>query len=331
MNMGNQQELISRVHCNRPAPPTDSQQLPPTLAAPDDWCSGESSRKLTNGKTEYHILNLGAGVQSTTLYLMFMRGEIRPQIDCAIFADTQEEPAAVYRHLRWLQSLGGPEIIVRTKGKLGDDLARGVNSTGQRFAAVPCFTTDGATVGQMRRQCSKEYKTEVIERAIRRDVLGLEPRRRAPKGVTIHQYMGISLDEAGRARRISEMFKRTRKRAILHFPLIERFMTRPDCLTYLADKVPHQTPRSACVFCPYHSDAEWLSVKANPGDWGRAVDVDRALRIHGNIVNRTVDQPAYLHRTCKPLDEVVFDTRPRPRDLQLSMSFAAVCEGVCGV
>lgn len=39
---------------------------------------------------EFHILNLGAGVQSTALYLMSMRGEA-PKFDCAIFADTQEE------------------------------------------------------------------------------------------------------------------------------------------------------------------------------------------------------------------------------------------------
>ena len=28
--------------------------------------------------TEYHLLNLGAGVQSTTLYLMAIAGEIHP-------------------------------------------------------------------------------------------------------------------------------------------------------------------------------------------------------------------------------------------------------------
>jgi hypothetical protein len=37
---------------------------------------------------EYRVLNLGAGVQSTALYLMYVKGEIQPQIDCAIFADT---------------------------------------------------------------------------------------------------------------------------------------------------------------------------------------------------------------------------------------------------
>ena len=41
---------------------------------------------------EYHILNLGAGVQSTTLYLMGMRGELEHDFDVAIFADPQDEP-----------------------------------------------------------------------------------------------------------------------------------------------------------------------------------------------------------------------------------------------
>lgn len=316
-------------------------------------------------KTEYHILNLGAGVQSTTLYLMFMRGEIKPQIDCAIFADTQEEPQAVYEHLAWLQSLGGPEILVRTAGKLGDDLCNGrypsgaegtVRRNGYRFASIPCFTeaerevveyewSDEAQdeievptgeftkeVGRTRRQCSKEYKTEVIERTIRREVLGMEQKQRIPRSVHVHQYLGISLDEAGRARRIAERFAQTARWATPHFPLVERFWTRPDCLTYLAEQVPHQTPRSACVFCPYHDDREWFHIReTDPEAWRRAVEIDRALRVPGNIVNRKMDAPMYLHRSCVPLDQVVFDTRPRARDLQLSMSFASVCEGVCGV
>lgn len=45
------------------------------------------------------IISLGAGVQSTTLALMAAAGEIGPMPDCAIFADTQSEPTAVYRHL----------------------------------------------------------------------------------------------------------------------------------------------------------------------------------------------------------------------------------------
>lgn len=283
---------------------------------------------------EYHILNLGAGVQSTTLYLMFCRGEITPQIDYAIFADVQEEPADVYRHLEWLQSLNGPPILVRTKGKLGNDLVKGTNSTGGRFAAIPAFTTtgDGTAPGRTRRQCSKEYKTDVVERAIRREVLGMQPKQRIPKDVLVHEYFGISLDEGGRARRISEIFRLHKKWATPHFPLIDRFMTRPDCLTYLADKVPHQTPRSACVFCPYHSDVEWYRIKhEDPAGWARSIEIDRALRDPSSVVNRDITQTMYLHRSCQPLELVQLDTRPKPRDLQLSMSFAAECMGMCGV
>lgn len=67
------------------------------------------------------ILNLGGGVQSTTLYLMALRGEIAP-IECALFADLKEEPGSVYRHMEWLKSLNGPTIHVIDAGSLGDDL-----------------------------------------------------------------------------------------------------------------------------------------------------------------------------------------------------------------
>jgi hypothetical protein len=43
---------------------------------------------------EVTVLSLGAGVQSTALYLKFLRGEIPWKLDAAIFADTQEEPDA---------------------------------------------------------------------------------------------------------------------------------------------------------------------------------------------------------------------------------------------
>ena len=40
---------------------------------------------------QLRILNLGAGVQSTVVYLLYTTGEITPTIDYAIFADTGEE------------------------------------------------------------------------------------------------------------------------------------------------------------------------------------------------------------------------------------------------
>ena len=48
------------------------------------------------------ILSLGAGVQSTALALMSRDGMFDLSVDAAVFADTQWEPKAVYRHLAWL-------------------------------------------------------------------------------------------------------------------------------------------------------------------------------------------------------------------------------------
>ena len=50
---------------------------------------------MTDQPKRLHILSLGAGVQSSTLALMFARGEVTPMPDCAIFADTGAEPASV--------------------------------------------------------------------------------------------------------------------------------------------------------------------------------------------------------------------------------------------
>ncbi len=267
-------------------------------------------------------------MQSTTLYLMACRGDLR--LDYAIFADTGDEPRAVYDHLDWLHTCHGPEILVRTKGRLSDDLRRGENGHGQRFASIPAYTRlpGQEEEGRTRRECSKEYKVDVIERCIRREICRLKPRQRVPKSISITQYVGISLDEAGRFERM----KKRRTLGTMRAPLIERFMTREACKIWLHEfgNVPHEVPRSACVFCPMHDDAEWLRVKAVQEDWNRAVEVDEALRKKGVIVNRNMDGQMFLHRSCQPLVQIEF--RPKEADnRQESIPFWRECLGVCGM
>jgi len=135
---------------------------------------------------------------------MFLKGEWDEKLDYALFADTQEEPESVYKHLAWLRSLGGPAILTDTAGKLGDDYIHGKNSTGQRFAIIPAFTsaTPGETGGMLRRQCTAEYKINVVEQVIRRQVVSLQPRQRMPKGTKIIQYFGLSYDEPRRVSKV---------------------------------------------------------------------------------------------------------------------------------
>jgi len=234
------------------------------------------------------VLNLGAGVQSTALYLLSMEGsepEV-PKFDYAIFADTQEEPESVYRHVEWLQSLGGPPIHVVTAGRLGDALEGGTDAKGSRmkdgthFISIPAFTKnpDTGKNGIIRRQCTYEFKVKPIEKEIRR-IAGAVPGRPVPKDILIEQYMGLSYDEPKRVIRVKQRFDAKPTNWTVYFPLWEMQWNRSDCVAYLRDRVPHETPRSACVFCPFHKDEEWRWIKENdPKGWERSIQIDRACR-----------------------------------------------------
>lgn len=295
------------------------------------------------------VLNLGAGVQSTTVYLMakqnidaVTRNETMPWpkiglVDFSVFADPGDEPVAVYKHLEWLKGLNSVEILHRTRGRLSDDLMRGENSTKQRFASIPAYTRipGQEREGRTRRQCSKEYKVEVIERTIRREICGCLPGRRIPKTIALTQLVGISLDEYQRFDRMT----RRRTLGIMRAPLIEMRMTREHCVQWLKDfgEVPHETPRSACVYCPMHDEHEWLRVKAVAEDWNRALEVDGALRVEGNIVNRNMEAEMFLHRTCQPLVQIDFaaiiaerESKKKTEPEQPTL-FSRECLGVCGL
>jgi hypothetical protein len=291
---------------------------------------------------EYHVLNLGAGVQSTTLYLLDERlghgGDLR--FDVAIFADTQAEPKAVYDHLELLrcrqQVTGGPPIWIRTGGNLEEDVKNvrsrsSINSN----TNIPAFTAEhhetrtefkGAS-GIISRQCTRDYKIDVIEQAIRREIVGLKYRQRMPKDVRVHQYFGITVDEARRMASIKNRYDSIFW-AEPHFPLIDKGWSRRGCLEWLKGKFPYEVPRSACVFCPYRNDHEWRRMKDNdPDGWSRAVAVDTALRSADAVAKRRTRESLYLHRSCIPLEMVNFDNLP-PQTLEPFTLYD--CVGMCG-
>ncbi|MFH1555304.1 MAG: hypothetical protein ABII76_10625 [Pseudomonadota bacterium] len=293
------------------------------------------------------ILSLGAGVQSTTLALMAAHGEIGPLPHCAIFADTAWEPRAVYDHLAWLMSgtvLPFPVHVV-TAGNLREDLLDGAR--GLRWASIPAFTrtvtpagapiavygededgediqigerilaTDRVDVGMIRRQCTSEYKIVPIRRKVR-ELAGLTGRH-SPVHPVVEQWIGISLDEVIRMKPSREAWQVNR------WPLIERRMTRWDCLRWL-DRHGYPTPpKSSCIGCPFHSDAMWRTLRDhNAEDWRDAVAVDHAIRTG----MRGMRAELYLHRSAVPLEQADLsnDTDRGQRDL-----FGNECEGLCGV
>lgn len=261
------------------------------------------------------MLSLGAGVQSSTLALMIARGEI-PPIDCAIFSDTGAEPAGVYEWLAWLETQV-PFPVHRVMHKDGLLASLKANITGGRFASVPFFTESGRREGQLRRQCTREFKVDPITRKLRQ-LLGLAKGQRAGKAVRVEQLIGISWDEWQR-------MKPSRHPWIRHdWPLIDRKMTRGDCLRWMQSAGYPMPSKSSCTFCPYHDDALWRDMKlTDPASWAQALAVDRMIR--SGV--RGTNQKLYLHRSLKPLDEVDFRNAS---DFGQVDAFAEECEGMCG-
>ena len=264
------------------------------------------------------VLSLGAGVQSTTVALMSAVGDL-PKLDAAIFADTQWEPRSVYAHLDWLQpelERAGIPVYRVTAGNIREDALAGVHDGG-RFARMPLYVDSPSDRGGViRRQCTQEYKIEPVRAQIR-DMLEIPPRSPGPKRVVCEQWFGISLDEVQRMRDSAVRWMVNR------YPLVDLRMTRHDCLRWLETRGYPQPPKSACVGCPYHSDAAWaLMRRDDPEAFADAADFDRRIRhlprIEGDV---------FLHRSLKPLDEVDLRTREERGE----QSFLGECDGMCGV
>lgn len=266
--------------------------------------------------SKHRILNLGAGTQSSVLYLMMCRGEL-PPAEVAIFADTQWEPKAVYEHLQWLkvEGAGRVPIVEVTAGDLRRDaiefrshrVTLGVKDGGKRYASIPLFVLnpDGSQ-GIIRRQCTSEYKIKPIMLHIRREVLGLAHGQRVPKGVTVEQVFGISFDERQRMKAPDAPW-------ITHdYPLVDSKMRRQQVIEWAEKHYPGKTfPRSACIGCPYHSNKEWRELTDT--EIRDAIKFDTEIRdadLQGQAAGsrKKLAGLPYLHRSLKPLGDVDLDT-----------------------
>lgn len=259
-------------------------------------------------------LSLGAGVQSSALLILSAEGII-PRADFAIFADTQNEPLWVYEHLERLEEWSPIKIVRVTEGCISDDVIARHRGKRKRFAAIPAFTAnaDGGC-GILRRQCTREYKIEPIQRYVKSQMGYAKGQVVKDKAIAM---IGISLDEADR-------MAPSRERWITkEYPLVDERLSRAKCIDIIRSTGFEAPKKSACVFCPYHSDAYWFDIKKNyPQEWEKAVRIDEEIR---DMSMSGIERPIYLHRTLKPLIEVVFK-----HENQLEL-FAEDCAGVCGV
>lgn len=250
------------------------------------------------------IISLGWGVQSFTLAAMSALDELE-KVDFAIHADTTYESEMTYafaeKYTPWLEERGVKVVTVKNKI---DNYEQTLEN--QKGIFIPAFTLDkNGKKGSMLRTCTGRWK--------------IQPMRQYIKTVRqdhIEQWMGISLDEWQRMKDSDVSYITNR------YPLIEKKMTRNDCIEWLNKNNIDIPVKSSCVFCPYHSSKEWREVQNRGNDWENAIKIDNKLR------TARPGYRLYLHPSARPLEDIDFRSEQEKGQMNL---WDAECSGICGV
>lgn len=246
------------------------------------------------------VISLGWGVQSFTLAAMVALGELEP-IAAAIHSDTTHEAKSTYAFAKhytpWLEQRGVRVVTVTPSSAMPVDQYGGV--------MIPAHI-EGA--GIFDRQCTDQWKRAPIKRWLQANRVKRQP---------VEMWLGISTDEVWR-------LKPSHVKYITHrWPLIERRMSRLDCINWLEHFGLMIPEKSACVFCPFKSHNEWRHTKGMGGnDWAKACNVDEQIR--------KARQPGdlFVHKSRQPLALVDFSTAEDHGQLNL---WNEECSGYCGV
>lgn len=216
-------------------------------------------------------------------------------------------------------SLAETEMQLRVSGRSGKTYKK---------SEIPAFgkNPDGSK-GIMGRKCTRDFKIQPIK-VKTRELCGV---RRGQKEVTVTQWIGISYDEMGRATASREPWSQTR------FPLLEMEIDRDGCLKWMRDHGYPEPPRSACLFCPFHSDHEWSRIKAgDPDEWAYVQQFEREMQAAASQC-QVIRSVPFLHPSLKPIGEVEFAPKKAPDgQKQLTMhemwnDIKNDCSGMCGV
>ena len=138
----------------------------------------------------------------------------------------------------------------------------------------------------------------------------------------VKSWIGISLDEAHRMKPSRLPWIENR------WPLIDKHLTRQDCLNWMKNKGYPTPPRSACIYCPFHSNDEWRRLRdEEPAEWEKAVIFEKNLQMVKAQTHNMEGIP-YLHNSLVALDDVDLSTASENGQADL---FGNECEGICGV
>jgi len=231
-------------------------------------------------------------VQSTAIAALIVKGELTP--DLAIIVDTERESSTTWEYHN--------NIVCPALKDVGVKLHRIRKS---KYATVDLFSGNTLLVpvytetGKFPTYCSAEWKVRVLQRWAVREY--------GVKQATV--WLGITVDELKRVKQPIGKWQN-------HYPLIDRRMSRGDCLALIDTMGWPPPPRSSCWMCPNHTKKEWADQKQKGGsDWDRAVLLEKYLQ--------SKDDEVYLAEPGVSLENMEFGDGGQ-------MAFTGLCDsGYC--
>ena len=202
------------------------------------------------------IVSYGGGVQSSAIILMSIAGELEKP-DAVLFSDTGSESQETYQTVKWMadqcEQAEIPFFTAYADFRAGyDDDPEHIKGYAPlhewylHYARLPM-------VGNPR--CTYNFKIYPFRRMAKKLA-----NTKLPKPY-VRTWLGITTDEAHRARE-SEM-----KWISSEYPLIEKDLSRRQCITWLEKHYPEQQfSKSGCWLCPYQSGRKWAKLRKEEPD-----------------------------------------------------------------
>lgn len=225
------------------------------------------------------IWSSGGGTQSSAIAALICQGELRP--DLSIIVDTEREMSTTWDYLdKWvmpaLERAGVKLHRVSKSEHATVDLMRNDD------LLIPAFTTESGEIGKLPTFCSNEWKQRVMRRwAVEQGVQQADV------------WLGFTIDEL---KRVTQPLGKWQNR----YPLIEKRMTRGDCIALCKRMGWPEPPKSSCWMCPNKTHAGWKWQMENaPEDFIKAGAFEVEIQ--------KIDPDVWLTDTGRPLFELDFE------------------------
>jgi len=310
---------------------------------------------------EINVVSWGGGTQSTALMLMMLDGQFKDingvviKPDYIMFADTGDENEMIYSQIykitEYIRNTYGMEVIITKKNKIkktdeeiammiknGEIKSNTLSTTPyadlyqeqllfyrnviERATIVPFYVIDRDT-GELAklpgRQCTIDYKIKQIQRELRiRE--GIQ--RFTKQSVKINMFIGFTVDEISRVKPSPESYVEN------HFPLVEKNMTKLDCIDYVKKILGFKPHSSACNMCfALTFDRVYEIYLNDKKSWKRILDLDDSMEHYNhNRIRGDVYMFMWQAKMRKRLANIDMDAIKKERDRYKQLTIFDVLE-----